>query len=167
MDESPGGARRVTLALLVVAVVVLAAASTFAVIKYRDYSRTSSKSSERTTVAAIAGQYAVDFSSIDYRHMAADIAAASKNATATFAKKYEATVKLFEPLYAKGKVVQTTSVERTAVTSISSDSAVVLVALAGSSTNARTSTPTQQLFRFQLTLNKVDGKWLTDNVTTI
>ncbi|HEX3898986.1 MAG TPA: hypothetical protein VHW74_07420 [Mycobacteriales bacterium] len=167
MTERPVGVPRRGLALLVVVVIALAVVTTFAVIKYRDASHASSQNSERTQVAAIAGQYAVDFSSIDYRNFDAETADAVTHATADFAKKYLATMKVFKPLYTKGKVVQTTSIAKAAVESVSPTSAKVLVAVSGTATNVNTTAPTQQLYRFEISLSKVDGKWLTSDVTTL
>jgi hypothetical protein len=147
--------------------VALAVATTFAVIKERDVAHASSLNHERRHVEAVAGQYAIDFTSVDYRHMQAEFTAAAKNATPDFAKKYLATVKVFAPLYTKGQVVQTTSVESAAVSSLTRDSAVVLVALAGKATNIRTKAATDQLFRMEITLSKVAGTWLTSDVVPL
>ena len=167
MEPRPRGVSGRGLALLAVVVVAFVVATTFAVIKHNDMSNASSKTHERTHVAALAGQFAIDFTSVDYRHMESDFAAAAKNATPDFAKKYLATVKVFEPLYTKGQVVQTTAVEKTAVSSITSDSAVVLVALSGSATNVKTQSSTPQLFRMQISLSLVNGDWLTSNVVPL
>lgn len=161
------GAAAIWLSALIVGVVVAAVATTFLVLKAHDKSHYSSLNSERTRLEAVAGQYAIDFTSVDYRHMQTDFDDAAKNATSDFAKKYLATVKVFKPLYIKGKVVQTTSVRSAAVQSMSSNDGVVLVALAGTATNIKTEAATQQLFRMQVSLTKVDGKWLTSNVVPL
>jgi Mce-associated membrane protein len=151
-------------------VAVLAAlvvAGVFAGIELRNVSHANSREDERTKVALIAGKYAVDFTSVDYRHLQSDFDAASKNATPDFAKKYLETVQVFAPLYTKGQVVQTTSVDLAGVTSISPTQAVVLVALKGIATNTRTKLGTQQLFRMQISLSKVGDRWLTSNVVPL
>ncbi|HVW81946.1 MAG TPA: hypothetical protein VHB69_13495 [Mycobacteriales bacterium] len=169
MTEHPAEVPRRGLALpvLLIAVVVLIVATVFVVLKARDVSHASSVSSERKQIAAIAGQYAVDFTSIDYRQFDQDTSANVKHASAGFAKTYLATMKAFKPIYVKGKIVTTTTVARSAITTISKTSAVVLVALNGTTTSVNTKGETQQLDRFQITLSKVDGSWLTSNVTTI
>jgi hypothetical protein len=167
MNERPVGSPRRGLALLVVVVVALAVAATFAVIKERDVSHASSLNHERTHVEAVAGQYAIDFTSVDYRHINAEFAAAAKNATPAFAKKYLATVNVFAPLYTKGKVVQTTAVKSAAVSSLTPHTAVVLVALTGTATNIKTKVGTSQLFRMQISLSKVGNVWLTSNVVPL
>jgi len=155
------------LALLLCVVAVLAATTVFAVIGWRHASHASSLDDERDQVRSLAGRYAVDFTSVDYRNLQADFDAAAKNATPEFAKKYLATVQVFAPLYTKGQVVQTTSVDLAGVSSMSPTSAVVLVALKGVATNTKTKLGTQQLFRMQISLTKVGNQWLTSNVVPL
>jgi len=153
--------------VLVAVIAVLVATGVFAVIGVRHASHQNSLDDERTQVALLAGKYAVGFTSVDCRHLQADFDAAAKNATPDFAKKYLATVKVFAPLYTKGQVIQTTSVDLAGVSSITSRSAVVLVALKGVATNTKTKLGTQQLFRMQVSLAKVGNRWLTDNVVPL
>ncbi|HVT64116.1 MAG TPA: hypothetical protein VHD81_03110 [Mycobacteriales bacterium] len=154
-------------AVLIAVVLVLVATGVLAGIGVRHASNANSLDDERTQVALIAGKYAVDFTSVDYRHLQADFDAAAKNATSDFAKKYLATVQVFAPLYTKGQVVQTTSVDLAGVSSLTSDTAVVLVALKGVATNTKTKLGTQQLFRMQISLAKVGNRWLTSNVVPL
>ncbi|HVT20432.1 MAG TPA: hypothetical protein VHE57_03470 [Mycobacteriales bacterium] len=153
--------------VLIAVVAVLVATGVFAGIGVRHASDAKSVDRERSQVATIAGKYAVDFTSVDYRHLQDDFDAAAKNATSDFAKKYLATVQVFAPLYTKGQVVQTTSVDLAGISALSSDSAVVLVALKGVATNTKTKLGTEQLFRMQITLKKVGDRWLTDNVVPL
>ncbi|HVS68398.1 MAG TPA: hypothetical protein VHE56_07595 [Mycobacteriales bacterium] len=153
--------------LLIAVVLVLIGTGVLAGIGVRHASHASSLDDERTKVALLAGKYAVDFTSVDYRHLQADFDAAAKNATPDFSKKYLATVQVFAPLYTKGQVVQTTSVDLAGVSSITPTSAVVLVALKGVATNTKTKLGTQQLFRMQISLSKVGDRWLTSNVVPL
>lgn len=155
------------LPLLIGVVLVLVATGVLAGLGVSHASHASGQDSERTRVASLAGQYAVDFTSVDYRHLQADFVAASKNATPQFAKRYLATVQVFVPIYTKGQVVQTTSVERAGVASLTRTQAVVLVALKGVATNTRTKLGTQQLFRMQMSLTKMGKRWLTSNVVPL
>jgi Mce-associated membrane protein len=170
MTERPVGVPRRGLALpfvVVVLVVVLAVSTTFLVFKVQDVSHSNSQTHERTHVAAIAGQYAVDFTAIDYRKFDAERDAAAKNATSAFATEYLATMKDLRPIFTKGQVVQTTSVQHSAVLSLSGSEAVVLVALSGTATSVRSTTPTIPEYRMQITLTKVDGNWLTSKVVQL
>lgn len=154
-------------ATLVAVIVVLIATGVLAGIGLRHVSHAKSIDHERTQVALLAGKYAVGFTSVDYRHLQADFAAAAKNATPDFAKKYLQTVQVFAPLYTKGQVVQTTSVDLAGVSSITPSSAVVLVALKGVATNTKTKIGTQQLFRMQITLSKIGNRWLASGVVPL
>jgi Tfp pilus assembly protein PilV len=153
--------------LLIAVVLVLIGTGVLAGIGMHRASHASSLSDERTKVALLAGKYAVDFTSVDYRHLQADFDAAAKNATPDFSKKYLATVQVFAPLYTMGKVVQTTSVDLAGISSITPTTAVVLVALKGIATNTKTKLGTQQLFRMQISLTKVGSRWLTSNVVPL
>jgi Mce-associated membrane protein len=167
MTDLPVEPSRRVLAVLAAVVVVLVVAAAFAVIEIRHASHGNSLSSERTEVTTLAGQYAVDFTSIDYRTMAAESKSETKNATAAFAKVYAATVQAFTTFYTKGQIVETTSVERSALASLTATSAVALVALKGVTTTANNKAGTQQLLRMRVTLTKVDGHWLTSNLTPL
>jgi Mce-associated membrane protein len=153
--------------VLIAVVLVLVTTGVFAGLGVRHASHQNSLDDERTSIALLAGKYAVDFTSVDYRHLDSDFQAAAKNATPDFAKKYLSYIKIFEPIYTKGEVVQTTSVELAGVSSLTPSTAVVLVALKGVATNTRTKLGTQQLFRMQISLEKVGEKWLTSNVVPL
>lgn len=161
-------------AVLAAALVVIIAAGTMAILVFVHDPKgsssepgTAASGDQRQQVIGAAGQLAVDFTSIDYHHLQADFTATSKHATTDFAKKYLATVKAFEPLYRKGKVVQTTSVEAAGIQSLTGDTAVVLVALKGVSTNTQAPNGSEQLFRMQVDLAKVGDSWLASNVQPI
>jgi len=161
---APDAARSRALVVIAAAVVVILAAGVLSIIGIRKLSHNSDVDNERTQVAAAAGQLAVDFTSIDYTKLQTEFAETATHATPDFAKKYLATVRTFAPLYRKGKVVQTTSVDVTGIQSMTPTTAVVLVALKGTATNTATPNGSQQLFRMQIDLAKVGKTWLASNV---
>jgi Mce-associated membrane protein len=161
---APDAARSRALVVIAAALVVILAAGALSVVGFRKLSHNSTVDDERTQVTAAAGQLAVDFTSIDYTKLQEEFARTATLATADFAKKYLATVRAFAPLYRKGKVVQTTSVDVAGIQSMTSTAAVVLVALKGTATNTATPNGTQQLFRMQVDLSKVGKTWLASNV---
>lgn len=150
--------------VLAVALVVIVATGVLAGLGFGHLSHSSKRVDERTRVAAVAGQLAVDFTSIDYRNLNADFAATAARAAPAFAKTYLATVKAFAPLYRKGKVVQTTSVDVSGIQSLTASRAVVLVALKGTATNTATPGGSLQLFRMQVDMSKLGNVWLATNV---
>jgi Mce-associated membrane protein len=121
----------------------------------------------RSQVLGAAGQIAVDFTSVDYRHLSAEFKATAAHATPAFAKKYLSTVQAFKPLYTKGKVVLATSVDSAGIQALTANSAVVLVAVKGISTNTESQNGAEQLFRMQIDLSQVSGTWLASNVQPI
>jgi hypothetical protein len=174
----PTVSRTRALVVLVVSLVVIVLAAALSVLGLRhlgakDGSQGRSVNQEKARIASraqvlgAAGQLAVDFTSIDYRNLNAEFQATSQHATSDFAKKYLATVKAFAPLYKRGKVVQSTSVESAGIQALSDDSAVVLVALKGIATNTESPNGSEQLFRMQVDLSNVDGAWLASNVQPI
>ena len=160
---------RRAIALLAVAVVAMVVTATFAVVEVRHASHGNSLNHERTTVASLAGQYAVDFTSVNYQTMQDDAKVEAKHATAAFAKVYLATVQAFGPIYTKGQVVETTSVERTGLSALGPTSATVIVALKGVVKAVKNNKQLTQpiLPRIRITLTKVDGQWLLSNLAKL
>ena len=161
---APDAARTRALVVVAAALVVFLGTGALAIVGISKVSHNSDLDDERTQVTAAAGQLAVDFTSIDYTKMHSEFAATAKHATPEFRTKYLATVKAFTPLYRKGKVVQTTSVDVAALQSMTPTTAVVLVALKGRATNTATPNGSEQLFRMQIDLAKVGKTWLASNV---
>lgn len=146
---------------------VLAATGVLAALGVSRGSDLSSQASERTRVVSLAGQYAVDYSSLDYRHMQADMQLEIKNATPQFATRYRATVQLLAPLFTKRQIVATGTVALAGISSMTSTSAVVLVALDQKVTSTSSSLGTDKLIRMQVSLSKVSGRWLASNVVQV
>lgn len=123
--------------------------------------------SERTKVAALAGEYAVDFTSLDYRRITAQVAATKKFATPTFAANYQKFTQLFAPLVVQKQLVMTTSLRRVGIASITRTSAVAVVALNRVVSTSTSTTGTTGLLRVQISLSRVSGHWLANNLTQI
>jgi Mce-associated membrane protein len=140
------------------------ATGVFAVIGVRHASHQNSLDHERTQVAALAGKYAVDFTSVDYQHLQDEVDAAVKNTTASFGPRFRTTIGTLAPFFLKEHVVQTTSVALAGLQSITPTSAVVIVALNSIATSTKSTGGVKQLFRVQISLKKVGSRWLTDNV---
>lgn len=123
-----------------------------------------SQASERTRVTALASQYAVDFTSIDYRHVQADIDAGLKESTAAFGPRFRATIQVLAPSFLKAHSVQITSVARAGLESFTPTSAIALVALNSNLTSTQAPKGVQNLFRVQISMQKVGGRWLASNL---
>jgi hypothetical protein len=147
-----------------VALVVL---GTLAGIGVSRASNLSSREHDQAHVASLAGQYAVDFTSIDYRRLSAEVDTTAKDATPTFAAHYRAFVTALTPIFTKGQVVQSTSVIRVGMKSIASKSAVALVLLKRVTTNIKSKSGTTTIARMQIDMSKSSGRWLVSNVSQL
>lgn len=153
--------------VLIAVVLVLVVTGALAGLGVSRGSDLSSRASERTRVVSLAGQYAVDYSSLDYRHLQADAQAEIKNATSAFATRYRATVQLLTPLFAKNKYVVKGSVALAGLRSLTPTAAVVLIALDQKISSSATTFPTEKLVRMQVSLSKLGGRWLVSDVAQI
>jgi Mce-associated membrane protein len=145
-----------------VVIVVLGALTAAAI--HTTQNRSSSGSADRTTLLAVGGQLAVDFTSFDYRHLNADFEATAKRATPAFASTYLKQSKSVASVITKAKAVSTSQVVASGVKSSSATNAVVLVAINDLTKNTQSPKGTTQYFRMQITLVHQNGKWLASQV---
>jgi Mce-associated membrane protein len=130
-------------------------------------SNLSKQADERAHIVSLAGEYAVDYSSLDYRHLQADVQAEIKNATGQFATRYRATVQLLTPVFVQRKLVATGSVTLAGIASMTKTSAVVLVALNQVVKSTASTLGTTKLVRMEVSLSRVGGRWLASNVVQV
>jgi Mce-associated membrane protein len=161
--QPPAGRSR-ALTVVVAALVVIVALGTLAVVSVRAADHRSAGSADRSTLLAVGGQLAVDFTSFDYRHLDADFASTAKRATPAFAKTYLAQSKTVASVITKAKAVSTSQVVATGLKSSSPTSAVVLVAVNDLTKNTQSPKGTTQYFRMQISLVRQNGQWLASQV---
>ncbi len=150
--------------VLIVAIAVIAATCGLAIDAGRHVSSGKDGTDTRMRITALAGELAIDFTSIDYRTFEQNTQRIAARATPEFAKKYRATVAAFAPLYRRGKVILTTSIQAAGLTSLAATSATAVVALSGTETSATSSSPVPQEFRMQIGLQKIGKHWLASQV---
>jgi Mce-associated membrane protein len=126
--------------------------------------RSDAGNADRSTLLAVGGQLAVDFTSFDYRHLDADFTATAKRATPAFAKTYLAQSKSVASVITKAKAVSTSQVVATGLKSSSATNAVVLVAVNDLTKNTQSPKGTTQYFRMQISLVRQNGQWLANQV---
>jgi Mce-associated membrane protein len=119
------------------------------------------------TALAAGGQLAVDFTSFDYRKLDQDYAATARLAAPSFASKYLAQSKLFEPAVKKAKAISVSEAVSTALQSFSASqrTASVIVALNDTTTNIRAPHGTVTYFRMLVEMTDQDGQWLATAVS--
>jgi Mce-associated membrane protein len=158
------GARALLAGLLVI---MLAALSAFGLVAYRVRAGAGVETA-RDQASAAAQRDAVAILSYDYRHLDANFAAARKTLTGSFARDYRATTSsLVRPGAQQYHVVVKAEVAATSVVSATADKVVVLLFVNQTTTSTRLTGPRVDLNRARLTLVKVDGTWLVNNVVAL
>jgi Mce-associated membrane protein len=106
--------------------------------------------------------------SYDYRHLDGDFAAARKVLTGGFARDYAATTsKVVRPGAEQYHAVVKAEVAASSVVRASAEEVVVLLFVNQTTTSTRLDGPRVDLNRVRLTLVKVDGTWLVNNVVAL
>jgi Mce-associated membrane protein len=158
------GARALLAGLLVIA---LAALSAFGLVAYRVRAGAALETA-RDQASAAAQHDAVAILSYDYRHLDANFAAARKTLTGSFARDYRATTSsLVRPGAQQYHVVVKAEVAANSVVSATATKVVVLLFVNQTTTSTRLTGPRVDLNRVRLTLVKVDGNWLVNNVVAL
>jgi Mce-associated membrane protein len=158
------GAKALLAGLLVITLSALAA---FGLVAYRV--RASSQVEAARDQASAAAQHdAVSILSYDYRHLDRDFAAARKALTGSFGRDYQATTsKLVRPGARQYHVVVRAEVAAESVVSATAEQVVVLLFVNQTTTSTRLAGPRVDLNRVRLTLVRVDGSWLVNNVVAL
>lgn len=172
LEESPArrGRRLSSLTILGTAVAaIVVAALVLSLIEWRgDHNKLQTQTSLRASATKAADTYGIDFGSYDYHNLhgaTAPWTVIEQNATARFRTDYQKTSSALEPTILQYKAAAKATVPISAVSSISSSKAVVLLQLSQTITNStQKSGPQSQQFIVVMTLLHQKGKWLVDNV---
>jgi Mce-associated membrane protein len=164
VSDPVAGRSRAVYVVAAALVVIVALGALTAVAVHTTEHRSASSDGDRTTLLALGGQLAVDFTSFDYRHLNADFTATAKRATPAFAKTYLAQSKSVASVITKAKAVSTSQVVATGLKSSSATNAVVLVAIDDLTKNTASPKGTRQFFRMQINLVRQNGQWLASQV---
>lgn len=158
------GARVLLAGLLALALTALAA---FGLVGYRVRADQQVETARDQATAAAQG-HAVAILSYDYHHLDQDFAAARKTLTGAFARDYAATTRqLVRPGATQYHVVVKAEVAAESVVSATADTVVVLLFVNQTTTSTRLAGPRVDLNRVRLTLVKVNGSWLVNNVDAL
>jgi Mce-associated membrane protein len=153
--------RRVLLVLLAavgVAAVVLATTS---------WSRTADAAdhdARRTAILAAARQQAVNFTTLDYRHLDRDLGRVLHGATGDFRKQFRAGTADLTSLVTQNKATSEGEVLDAGIVSDDADSARVLVVADSTVTNSADAKPTKRHYRMQLDLVRDGSRWLVSDL---
>jgi hypothetical protein len=175
---SPGPVPRRANAIVAFALAVTVAAavlSVFGVVKLVRNSGTAGSASnpaataEATTAKTEGGQIAVDFTSFDYRTLAADYKRTAAHATPAFAKTYLQQSRLVASFVKKAKAISTSSVVATGLVAFdpTAGTATVNVALNDTTKNVKSPAGAVQYYRMSVDLVKQGGVWLAQGVNPV
>lgn len=172
LDDAPIRRSRRLSSLTVLGAAVAAlvvAALVLSLIEWRsDHGKLQTQSSLRASVTKAADAYAVAFGSYDYHNLhgaTAPWTVIEQHATTRFRSDYQKTSSALEPTIVQYKAAAKATVPVSAVSSVSSSKAVVLLELSQTITNStQKNGPQAQQFIVVMTLLHQKGQWLIDNV---
>jgi Mce-associated membrane protein len=169
--SAPSRARRTTSAvvsaLAVLTVLVVAAAAMLALTTAR-VSQRRTATSDRLAALATAVSAVPTVLSYNYKHLAADFAAAEANLTPAFRKTYvKTTADAVQPLAAKYHAISSAQVTSGGVVSQHGGSVEVLVFVAQQVTNTQLAAPRLDRSRIDVVLVHHGGRWLIDKLTPV
>ncbi|MEV5834532.1 hypothetical protein [Nocardia sp. NPDC052112] len=146
------------LMLLVVVSVVLAA-----VFGWKLETRNDRQAAGAAALAA-AQDYAVALTSIDSSHIDSDFATVLNGATGEFEHMYSQSAEQLKPMLVQAKSVSKGHVVAASVQSASDNQAVIMLFVDIEITNVTNPTPRVDRNRVLMTVDRVDGRWLTSKV---
>lgn len=117
-------------------------------------------SSLRQQALAAGRQIAVDFAAYDYRHLEADFKRVAAESTGTFKKQFTSSLAGLQDLFTKAKAVSTAEVASAGVADVGPRTATVVIAINRTITNTSVPDGQKDSLAVQLTLRRVDGRWL-------
>jgi Mce-associated membrane protein len=169
--DSPGPARRgpwLDAVLYGLALVLAAACVAGGVASYRTHEDRQDAKAEQERygdVVAAASEVAEALVNLDYRDLQSTYDAVTAGATGAFLKEYQTSWKDQEKIFAQAKSISTGKVRAAAVSNIDGDSATVMVAIQGTTSNTATGEdPQQRRFRFRVDVVDVGGEWRTEKL---
>lgn len=166
-DEPVTGARALVGRRSLVVVLLVLAATAAVVLASTSWSRlaaASARDDRRTEVLAAARQQAVNFTTLDYRHLDRDLGRVLAGATGDFRRQFKAGTKDLSALVTKNQAVSRGEVLDAGLVSEDADSARVLVVADSTVTNTADTTPQKRHYRMQLDLVRQGSRWLVSDL---
>jgi Mce-associated membrane protein len=130
-------------------------------------SAASARDDRRAEVLHDARQQAINFTTLDYRHLDTDLSRVLRGSTGDFRKQFKAGVKDLTTLFTTNKVVSTGEVLDAGLVSSDSDSARVLVVADSTVVNTASPKGDKRHSRIQLDLVRHDGRWLVSDLSFV
>jgi Mce-associated membrane protein len=143
---------------------VAVVALTLAITSVARLTSASAREDRRAEVLHAARQQAVNFTTLDYRHLDRDLGRVLRGATGGFRKQFKAGTDDLTTLVTENKAVSRGEVLEAGIVSSDSDSARVLVVADSTVTNAAQPQPDKRHYRMQLDLVRQHGRWLVSDL---
>ena len=126
------------------------------------------RAADREVVDA-ATRHTLAWASVDYRDPEGYVETVEENATGDFLKEFKESQDALRQLLRSNRSVQVPTIPEGGAGLIERDSGVatVLVAMDATVTNKSTKTPQPRQYRLKVTLEQVDGEWLTSGLEFI
>ena len=111
----------------------------------------------------------LNWASVDYRDVDTFVAKVQAGATGDFAKQFEESEKALRELIESNESVQVPTIPNGGAGLLErrGDEARVLIVMDAQVTNTSAETPQPRQYRLQVTVSKVDGRWLTSQLEFI
>jgi Mce-associated membrane protein len=113
---------------------------------------------------AAAKQLAINFVTVDYRHVDADIARVRAGATGTFLTSYASSVAQLRKVLVDNRTVSSAQRTEAALVSGDQDSAVALVGVVAPTSNTAVPNGTTKTYRMRLELRRSGQAWKVENL---
>ena len=130
-------------------------------------SAATSRDDRRAEVLHAARQQAVNFTTLDYRRLDADLGRVLTGSTGDFRKQFKAGVADLTTLFTSNKVVSTGEVLEAGLVSSDADSARVLVVADSTVVNTASPQGDKRHSRISLDLVRHGGRWLVSDLTFV
>ena len=148
----------------VLVAVVLVASVALGATRGREWYAARQTDQANAAALAAAKQLAINFVTVDYRHVDADTARVKAGASGTFLKSYSSSVEELKKVLVANKTVSTVQRTEASIVSGDLDSAVALVGVVAPTTNTAVPGGETKTYRMRLELQKSGQAWKVENL---
>ena len=166
-EPRDASARRRFLVIEVISLVVIVGLAVALIISQVQLSNQNSLNAERTSAVAAAKVFADDVASYSYRHLHRDFGRVENESTASFRRDFIRSSGSLTKVLAQYKATASAKVLEAGVSSISSDTAVVLVFLNQTVANTTQQGVKTDDSRIKVMLVRRDGRWLLQDLKVV
>lgn len=153
--------------LLVMVLVAALAASVTTIIIVTARQRTPDGTARQAEVLKAGTAVATSFTTYDYRDLERGFSLTENGLTAQFRQNYQETTVELKSVLTKYEATSSSVVKDIGVSSLNGSKATVIAFIDQTLASSETKDPRTDRIRMRLSLKRVDGDWLVDNVTLV